>query len=203
MITVIDLNICNIASVCKALEKMGQKYVITNNSDDVLQAEKLILPGVGTFSTAAAQLNSFNLVAAIQQKVLKEYTPILGICLGMQLLTSYGYEGGGTVGLDLIKGKVCYHRASEYNLRLPHIGWNDVTANSFMLFDNIPNHSCFYFVHSYEVILDDEATVATCNYGVDFLAAFQKDNIIGVQFHPEKSQSIGLKLLQNYCEGIY
>jgi len=203
VITVIDLNICNIASVCKAIEKLGYEYLITNKTEDILMADKLILPGVGTYSAAMIQLNLFELVPAIRQKVIIEKTPILGICLGMQLLTSYGFESGGSEGLNLIKGKVSYHRASESNLSLPHIGWNDVSYSDFKLFEDIPNHSCFYFVHSYEVILEESAIIATCNYGVDFIAAFQKNNIIGVQFHPEKSQFMGLKLLENYCKGIY
>ncbi len=203
MITVIDLKIGNIASVGNALKSLMVDYVISDKFEDISNADKLIFPGVGNFFEAAKRLKTSGIDKILRNKVLMGKTPILGICLGMQLLASYGEEGGGAEGLNLIQGKVAFHRASTFPLRLPHIGWNDVNGSDLKLFDSIKNGSCFYFVHSYEVLPLENVQIAYCNYGVDFAAAVQKDNIIGVQFHPEKSQEAGLKILKNFCEGNF
>lgn len=202
MITVIDLNIGNIASVSGALKNLGIAHKISDSRKDIESAERLILPGVGNFSEAAKRLKTLAIDRSIKKKVLDEGTPILGICLGMQLFAAYGEEGGCTEGLGLIKGRVSYHRAAKMGLRLPHIGWNEVTQEGFRLFDSIDSNSCFYFVHSYEMIPEETAKAAYSDYGVKFVAAIKKDNIAGVQFHPEKSQRAGLKLLDNFCKGI-
>lgn len=203
MITIIDLDIGNVNSVSKALKYLKAEYKITSLVEDVESADKIIFPGVGSFYEAANRMNKTEIKKVLTKKVKEGKTPILGICLGMQLLATTGYEVQKSKGLDFIKGEVKLHRASEENLRLPHIGWNDVNYKDFKFFDSIKNGSCFYFVHSYELIPSEEVKVATANYGVDYLAAFQKDNIMGVQFHPEKSQRVGLQLLKNFCEGRF
>ncbi len=203
MITVIDLGISNITSVRRALQRLGIENIVTDCPDEIGKADKLILPGVGTFSEGMKKLRSLDLENILREMVVYKKRPILGICLGMQLFATFGEEGGGTDGLNFISGKVCLHRASKLNLRLPHIGWNDVQANGLKIFDSISNNTSFYFVHSYEVISAEPVKIAYSNYGVDFAAAIQKDNVIGVQFHPEKSQEAGLKLLRNFCEGEF
>jgi len=200
LITVIDLGISNITSVSRALQRLGVQHLVSGLPGDVEGAGQLILPGVGSFAEAAKRLRESGLDTVLKKAVLKERKPILGICLGMQLFASYGEEGGGAPGLDFIRGKVLYHRASQLNLRLPHIGWNDVHFNGFNIAQSPNGNSCFYFVHSYEFIPEESVNTAISHYGVDFVAAIQKDNILGVQFHPEKSQGAGLKLLENFCK---
>ena len=203
MITVIDIKIGNIASVSRALKYLGIAHEVSDNLKAIKKSDKIIFPGVGNFSEAVSRLNSKGLDELLREMVIKKKIPILGICLGMQLFASFGEEGGGCCGLDFIKAKVSYHRAGNMGLRLPHIGWNDVSCNGFKIFEGINNKSCFYFIHSYEFIPEEPVETAHCTYGIDFLAAVQKDNIIGVQFHPEKSQEAGLKLLSNFCQGIF
>lgn len=201
MITVINSGTGNIASVSRALSCLKIQHTVSDRPNEIARSQKLIFPGVGNFFEVAVRLRSLGLDKVLKDKVLGEKTPILGICLGMHLFSSFGEEGGGAEGLNFIKGRVSRHRAAEYNLRLPHIGWNDVRSNGFKIFDSIPDNSCFYFVHSYELITQEPVTNAAYSYyGVDFLAAVQKGHIIGVQFHPEKSQGPGLKLLKNFCE---
>ncbi len=203
MITVINLGTGNIASVSRALKYLKIPHAVSDNPGDVSKSEKLIFPGVGNFFEVAARLKALGLDKLLKDKVLGDKVPILGICLGMQLFAGFGEEGGGTEGLGFIKGRVLRHRASQHGLRLPHIGWNDVRFGDFKVFSSINDNSCFYFVHSYEMITDEPVTSAFSNYGVDFLAAVQKGHILGVQFHPEKSQEPGLKLLKNFCEGRF
>lgn len=202
MITVIDLNIGNVNSVGKALKFLNVEYVVSSCHKDILRADKLILPGVGNFTEAAKRLKSSGIDKLIKNRVTEEKIPLLGICLGMQLLASYGEEGGGAEGLDLIKGIVTFHRAARKKMHIPHIGWNDVSFENFMLFNSIPKGSCFYFVHSYELLPHETIKMAYSNYGIDFVSAVQKKNVIGVQFHPEKSQGPGLQLLKNFAMGI-
>ncbi len=200
MITVIDLKICNIASVAWALNRLGVECWVSDNPKDLGQPDKLILPGVGSFSEASSRIKSVGWDVVLKDKVLKEKIPILGICLGMQLFASCGEEGGNSKGLDFIKAKVSHLRSSKSNLRIPHVGWNDVSFSDMPIFDSLEDKSCFYFVHSYEMVLQEQIKAAYCSYGVDFVAAVQKENIIGVQFHPEKSQEAGLKLLENFAK---
>jgi len=202
LITVIDLEIGNIASVSGALRHLGVPHKVSCDKDDIDRADKLILPGVGSFAEASGRLKASALTGVIRKSVLERKVPILGICLGMQLFATYGEEGGASDGLDLIRGKISYHRSGAMGLKLPHIGWNEVNCNDFRIFDSIENGSCFYFVHSYEMIPDEEVKAAYSDYGMRFVAAIQKGNIVGVQFHPEKSQKAGLKLLNNFCSGV-
>ena len=203
MITVIDLKISNITSVCQALKHLKIDHAVTDKPAGIEQASKLILPGVGDFAEAMRRMQALDLIEPIRQAVVQKKVPIMGICLGMQLFASYGEEGGGSSGLDLIRGKVLSHRASQHNLRLPHIGWNDVRSNGMKLFSAVPEDVCFYFVHSFEFIAEEQVQTATCHYGTDFVAVVQKEHVIGCQFHPEKSQEFGLKLIKNFSEGIF
>jgi glutamine amidotransferase len=203
LITVIDVDIGNVNSVAKALKHLKVDHIITKNPDDILKADKIIFPGVGSFFEASKRIKESGIKDILKERIIKDKIPILGICLGMQLLATTGEEVKKSDGLDLIKGKVSLLRSSKLGLRLPHIGWNDVSFENFKLFDSIKNGSCFYFVHSYEMIPSEDVKVAYTNYGIDYIAAIQKDNILGVQFHPEKSQHVGLKLLKNFSEGIY
>lgn len=200
MITVIDLKICNIASLSRALTHLGLKHKVVAKPEELGHTDKLIFPGVGNFFEASNRMSSIGWDLALKEKVIKERVPILGICLGMQLFSTYGEEGGGCQGLDFIKARVSYLRSSKCNLRVPHIGWNDVAFSDMPIFESLENNSCFYFAHSYEMLCEEPVSVAYCNYGVDFVAAVQKDNIVGVQFHPEKSQETGLKLLENFAK---
>ena len=199
MITVIDIDIGNISSVGNALHRLGIPFRISGKPEDVSEAEKLIFPGVGNFCEAARRMEVLGIDRIVRKRVLEDKVPILGICLGMQLFASYGEEGGGSKGLDLIKGKVSLLRSGETALPLPHIGWNEVHFNDFKLFSSIQDGTCFYFVHSYEMIIEEPMTMAFSDYGVQFVAAIHKNNIVGVQFHPEKSQKAGLTFLNNYC----
>lgn len=178
-------------------------HQVSDRPDDIKKAEKIIFPGVGNFKEAAKRMKALGIDEILKERVLRKEVPMLGICLGMQLLATYGEEGGGAEGLNFIKGRVVLHRASQNNLRLPHIGWNEVDHKDIRLFDAIDNKSCFYFAHSYEFISDEPVKVGHTRYGHDFVSVVQKDHIIGTQFHPEKSQKLGLRLLKNFCEGKF
>lgn len=199
MITVIDIDIGNISSVGNALKHLGIPFRISGKVEDISDAEQLIFPGVGNFAEAAKRLEILGIDRILRKRVLEDRVPILGICLGMQLFASYGEEGGGCKGVGLIKGKVSLLRSGETSLPLPHIGWNEVHFDDFKLFNSIQDGTCFYFVHSYEMIVEEPVTVAYSDYGVQFVAAIQKENVVGVQFHPEKSQKAGLTFLANFC----
>lgn len=203
MITVIDLKISNIASVNQALKRLGIEHKVVDSPEGLRGCSKIILAGVGSFYAAMQRMYNCGLKEVVRKEVIENKKPILGICLGMQLLASWGEEGGETKGLELIEARISYHRAHRHNLRLPHIGWNDVHYDGFKMFTDIPNDSCFYFVHSYEFRPQERVDIAISKYGVDFIAAVQKEHIIGVQFHPEKSQRVGLKLLDNFCKGVF
>lgn len=133
-------------------------------------------------------------------RFLKKNKPILGICLGMQLLATKGFEGGEANGLGLIQAEIRHHRAEAHGQILPHVGWNDVVVEGSPLFQDIPPSSSFYFVHSYEMILQEDLIHGTTEYGVPFVSYVQKENIYGTQFHPEKSQELGLKILTRFTE---
>ena len=201
MITVIDIGIGNISSVGNALRHLGIPFRMSGRPEEINSAEQLIFPGVGNFAEAAKRLEIFGIDNILRKRVLEDRVPILGICLGMQLFASYGEEGGDNKGVGLIKGKVSLLRTAP-PLPLPHIGWNELHFDDFRLFRSIQDGTCFYFVHSYEMIVEEPLTIAYSDYGVQFVAAIQKDNIVGVQFHPEKSQKAGLTFLNNFCRNF-
>lgn len=201
MIAVIDYGLCNLGSVCAAVRKLGSEPVITNAPDVLAQADKLILPGVGAFGDAMRNLDGLGLVPAIRRLVREEGKPILGICLGFQLLCQSSTEFGEHAGLGLASARVERFDGPRLGIRVPHMGWNDVRRiGRSPMFEGIPDGSVFYFVHSYRVLAPEEEGICAgvCEYGETFCAAMVKGNVWGTQFHPEKSQRHGLTLLSNF-----
>lgn len=190
----------NLRSVQKAFEKIGFPALISSDSTKIKQASHIILPGVGAFGDAMKNLANLGLLEILNEEVIKNKKPFLGICLGMQLLANKSYENGENKGLGWIEGEVIRFDAKE-NLKVPHVGWNSVKcAKSSPLFSGIEDDSDFYFVHSYYFSANDKADVLSyTDYGFDFVSSVAKENIFGVQFHPEKSQENGLKILQNFA----
>ncbi|MBE5929716.1 MAG: imidazole glycerol phosphate synthase subunit HisH [Lachnospiraceae bacterium] len=200
MIAIIDYDAGNLKSVEKALIKVGAEPVVTRDADLILQADKVILPGVGAFGEAMEKLNSFGLVDTIY-KVVEKGTPLLGICLGLQLLFEYSEEKEGCKGLSILKGGV-KRIPDAPGLKVPHMGWNSLTVKeNAKLFQNLPADPYVYFVHSYYLQAEDpEVVAATAEYGVTVHASVEKDNVFACQFHPEKSGEIGLTILKNFVE---
>jgi len=200
MIAIVDYGMGNLRSVQKAFECIGADARITQDKDTIVAAEKIVLPGVGAFNVAIQRLESLGLVSVLKD-LLKRGKPYLGICLGLQILFDESDEGGRVRGLGILSGKI-----KKFNrLKIPHMGWNQIKktnrSNNLKLLNDIPDNSFMYFCHSYFVIPKDENIVAaSTDYGVDFTSAVSKDNIIGVQFHPEKSQKIGIKILDNFVK---
>lgn len=194
MIAVVDYRAGNLTSVKKALDHLRADAVVTRDPDVVAHADKIILPGVGHFS-ATAILEQTGLRTAILRRI-QQRVPFLGICVGMQWMFESSAEAPGTVGLGLFAG-AC-GRFPE-SVKSPHVGWNSLVCdNGSRLLRGIPSGSFVYFTHSYSAPVV-KATVARCNYGGEFSAAVEQDNLFGVQFHPEKSADLGLKLLKNFC----
>lgn len=201
MIAVIDYGLGNLRSVSKALESLGANVEVTDSPETILNANGVILPGVGAFYHGMNNLEKLGLVSVIKETI-KAQKPFFGICLGLQLLFSETEEHGTHKGLDIIKGKVLKFDAHS---KIPHMGWNQINAKenvlSTKLFNNIPQQSYFYFVHSYYVAPENKDVIATTtDYGMEFTSAIAKNNIWGVQFHPEKSSDLGLKILANFIE---
>ena len=183
------------------LKRLGVDSLISNQAADIANADKLILPGVGAFDYGMEQLNKSGLVPIMNEKVLQNKIPILGICLGVQLLTE-GSEEGKTKGLGWIKGRTIAFDRSRLSAdqKIPHMGWTDVSNYSkSVLFTDMYEEPRFYFVHSYHLQIDDPADILVeANYGYSFTAGVEKENILGVQFHPEKSHKYGMKILENF-----
>jgi glutamine amidotransferase len=202
MIAIVDLGIGNVGSIHNMLERIDTPSQITSDPRIVQSASKIILPGVGAFGQAMTRLRKLNLLEVMQERVLEERVPILGICLGMQLLTR-GSEEGGVEGLGWIAGEVVGFKAeSRANaLKVPHMGWNTLhLARTNKIFDPVLPRARYYFVHSYYVVCSDQAQIlATTSYGVEFVSAVTHDNIVGTQFHPEKSHRYGVHLLRNFA----
>ena len=199
MIAVIDYGMGNLRSVQKAFESMGHKAVVTRDSHAIADSSHLVLPGVGAFPDCMRNLQQFDLVRPLLDGI-NQGKPFLGICLGMQLLFTESEEFGPHKGLDLIKGRVVRFPATE--LKVPHMGWNRLNPQkSYSLLNGLPQESYVYFVHSYYVVPDDPGVIATrTDYGVEFASSIARDNIFACQFHPEKSQAIGLKILDNFAK---
>lgn len=196
MIAVVDIGLSNVNSVGRALTVLRIEHLLTSDPSLLAQADRLILPGVGSFSEAARRLEATGLKKCIRALVLDHGKPILGICLGMQLLAEDGEENGKAKGLGLIKARVQKLRT---HLRLPHIGWNEVGNRGTSLLADTPDGTCFYFVHSFTMVPEETVQTATSDHGVEFVAVVQKHHIIGTQFHPEKSQANGLALLKRFA----
>lgn len=200
-ITVVDYGMGNIWSVLSALRYLGSEPEVCSDPDHIRSADCLVLPGVGSFRKAMEVLRQSGLDQAILEAVKSRGSKILGICLGMQLLGSHGSEDGETRGLGLIPNRVDKFTAQELgNNKVPHIGFNAVRfSEKDGLFRDLQDSADFYFVHSFRMLpYDLDGRIAICTYGTDFLAGFETDNICGTQFHPEKSQTNGLILLNNF-----
>lgn len=202
-IVIIDYNVGNTYSVANAISRLGyRKLKISNSEADIKNADALILPGVGAFDEAISNLKAFNLVDLLSDQVLVKKKHLLGICVGMQLLATSSTENGFYEGLNFIPGQVVKLELPQ-NLPVPHVGWNDLKVESESdLFLKTGNGSNFYFDHSYHFECDKRYQLTTCNYGIDVVAAVNKENIFGVQFHPEKSQSNGLKLFRDFFNSV-
>jgi imidazole glycerol-phosphate synthase subunit HisH len=194
MIAIVDYGAGNLVSVKKAVDRLGYECAVTSDPAEVQRAERIILPGVGHFASTAS-LSRSGLRDAIQEAIARDI-PFLGICVGMQWMFEGSQESPETAGLGLFRGEC--ERFPE-DVKSPHVGWNDLeVAASSLLFHGVPSSSFVYFTHSFRVP-PTGATVACCEYGGRFSAAVERDRVFGVQFHPEKSGEIGLKLLSNFC----
>lgn len=201
-VAIIKYGMGNVDSVKRAVEECGGSAVISNEKSDLESATHIILPGVGNFKSGMEHLESDNLISLLYNQIIEEKKPFLGICLGMQLLAQKGWEGGEKPGLGWIQGEIKRFVPNEKDTRIPHIGWNEVFfENENPLFIGIPSGKDFYFVHSYHFVGCKEAEVIGYTpYCGSFISAVNKDNIFGVQFHPEKSQKIGFQLIKNFLE---
>lgn len=193
----------NLRSVQKAFDFIGSKAIITNDIETIQSASKIVLPGVGAFKDGMHNLDKLGLIEILNYEVAHKKKPFLGICLGMQLIASKSYEYGETAGLNWINAEVVEFDFLhlEQKLKVPHIGWNNVKyEKNNLLFENIQNHSDFYFVHSYHFQTNEDIVTSTTDYGFNFVSSINKDNIYACQFHPEKSQTAGLKLIENFVK---
>ncbi len=199
-IIIIDLNISNVGSVFRAIKSFEKNVFISDKVKDLAQASHIILPGVGTYENGMKKLNSNDLAESLKNIINIKKIPVLGICLGMQLFSTKGYENNKvTNGLDLIEGEVIKFDI-EKNLKLPHVGWNSVNfLSKNTLFSGINNDVDFYFTHGYHFSCKNmDNILSKTNYGINFNSSIKKNNIFGVQFHPEKSLKNGIKLLKNF-----
>lgn len=199
MIGLIDYDAGNIRSVEKALRYLGQKVILTRDPQVLLKADKVILPGVGSFGHAMENLNRYGLVPVIR-RITEQGTPFLGICLGLQLLFERSEESPGVDGLGILKGEILRFPSSGER-KIPHMGWNTLSfPRPGRLFEGIREESCVYFVHSYYLRADQEEIVtAEAEYGVKIHASVEQGNVFACQFHPEKSSAAGLQILQNFA----
>jgi len=202
MLTIIDYKAGNVRSIQNMLKKIGTKSIISGKTEDIERADKLILPGVGAFDYGMGQLEKSGLVPILNQKVLQEKIPILGICLGVQLFTKRSDEGQ-KAGLGWFDAETIAFDKSKLpeNYKIPHMGWSEINFNEncklFQDLHELPPR--FYFVHSYHLKVNNENDIiATTNYGYEFTVGLEKENIIGIQFHPEKSHRFGMQVLRNF-----
>ena len=205
MITIVDYGVGNLGSILNMLKKVGAKAQASSDPDVLYQAEKLILPGVGAFDAGMKKLNEAGLVPVLNELVLEEQVPVIGLCLGMQLMTRRSEEGT-KAGLGWIDAETVRFKFGPENaqLKIPHMGWNtlDIRRQHPLVTDLGPE-SRFYFVHSYHVVCQNEAdVVAYTDYGYPLAAIINRGNILGAQFHPEKSHKFGMQLLKNFAERV-
>jgi len=202
MIAIIDYGMGNLRSVQKGFERMGREAVVTRDPRAILDAGKVVLPGVGAFPDCMRNLEEYGLIDAVQKSIASG-KPFLGICLGLQLLFTESEEFGLSKGLDIIKGRVIRFKGAEFkDLKIPHMGWNSALIKRRPpAMADVPDNNYFYFVHSFHVVPEDKGVIATTtSYGIDFISSIWKDNIFAVQFHPEKSQALGLSILKRFGE---
>ncbi len=200
MIAIIDYGVGNLFSLKSSFCAIGQQVKVTDNADEIIKADKIILPGVGAFEDAVKKLKNTGLDLVLKEQAEKG-KPVMGICLGMQMLFERSFEYGCHEGLGLIKGDIIpFEGEIDSSLKIPHIGWNALEIKEDLpVFKYIKNGDHVYFVHSYFAAVTGE-TIAKCEYGTVFTAAVGKDNIYGCQFHPEKSGQVGLNILKGFCE---
>lgn len=201
-LTIVDYNAGNIQTVKRKINRLGVEVVVSNDPRVLLNASKLILPGVGHFSNAMEQLKKLDLLDALNESILVKKTPILGICLGMQLMAKQSEEGNST-GLGWVNGSIKRFQVSNnLNFKVPHMGWNTVhISKSSALMSGIDEDAAFYFVHSFHFETEDKAIVLNeTTYDYTFVSAFEHENIFGVQYHPEKSHDVGEQLISNFLK---
>jgi len=202
MIAIVDYNMGNLASVQNAFAKLGKDTVVESNPEKFKEYDKLILPGVGAFGDAMEHLRERNMINAIKEFAASN-KPMIGICLGMQLLFESSQEFGEHKGLGLIKGHVSAFDTSKFStpLKVPHMGWNRMFTTSHPLFDGLDENHYLYFVHTFHVTCENEGDIiGTTEYGYKFTSAVAHNNIMGIQPHPEKSHENGLKILENFIK---
>jgi glutamine amidotransferase len=199
VIKIVDYGMGNLRSVQKAFEKIGADAHVVSSPADLEGAEKLVLPGVGAFRDAIAELKRTGLDRPVREHIAAD-KPFLGICLGLQLLFDVSYEDGQWEGLGVLRGKVVRF-ADQADLKIPHMGWNSLDfAQPARIFEGVPEGSSVYFVHSYYVVPEDESVIAArTEHGTRFVSAVARHNLFATQFHPEKSQNVGLRLLTNFA----
>jgi len=202
MIAIIDYGMGNLRSVQKGFERVGHEAVVTSDAKTILSASKVVLPGVGAFPDCMRNLREYGLIDAVH-KSIESGKPFLGICLGLQLLFTESEEFGISKGLDIIKGRVVRFKGPEFSgLKIPHMGWNSISIKrQAPALKDVPDNSHVYFVHSFHVVPEDKGVIATTTpYGFEFVSSVWKDNVFAVQFHPEKSQALGLSILKRFGE---
>lgn len=203
MLTIVDYGMGNLRSVHNAVTHLGQEAKISSDQREIAASDKLILPGVGSFRRAMENIRNRRLQEALSEAVLGRKIPVLGICLGMQLMASYGYEDGGVDGLGWVPGEVVQFEFENPTIRIPHIGFNNVWAASpsTALLGNQREPTDFYFVHSYHLrCVEPKDVSAWCDYHGHFVAGIERGNVFGTQFHPEKSQANGLRVLSRFLQ---
>ena len=201
-VAIIDYGLGNLRSVAGAIEHLGYTARISSRVEDLAQAERLILPGVGAFGDGMKHLRERGLIEPLSRLVLEQHKPILGICLGAQLLAKESEEFGHHEGLGWVDASVVRLAPRDPTLKIPHVGWDELQqVHASPLFHHVPQEALFYYVHSFHVRCTNPAVViGRCDYGMPFVAAYQQDHIFGTQFHPEKSQQHGLQVLRNFIE---
>src|SRR5210317_252397 len=205
-VTIVDYNSGNISSVINSFKEVAKENIqieVTSNLDKIKSSDKIVLPGQGSFKSCVDALNSIDgLVDTLNYFIILNKKPLLGICVGLQMFADVGYEETETKGLSWISGKVSKIDNQNGKYKLPHIGWNQINiVKNSKIFKDIENNSHMYFVHSYEFVPEDkDAISATTDYSSNIVCSVEKENIFGTQFHPEKSDKIGLKIIQNFIE---
>lgn len=202
-IVIVDYQVGNLRSVQKAFETNGCNAIISNEYNAIKNADKIVLPGVGSFQDGMKNLLNLNLIGVLNLAVIENKKPFLGICLGMHLIAHKGYENGGTLGLSWIDGEVVKFDPKMYkkDIKIPHVGWNSAEyTKKNILFNGVANNSDFYYVHSYHLKTNEDVITSITKHGEQFVSSLQKENIYAFQFHPEKSQTSGLQIIQNFIQ---
>lgn len=199
-VAIIDLGVSNTGSVQSAVNLLGKDNVVCKSPKDIKNATHLILPGVGAFQSAVEAMQKSGWIEALERHVLQEKKPVIGLCLGMQIMATTSNEYGEHQGLNWIPGRVERFELEKHALPVPHVGWNDITVKKpSILYKGLPSTLSLYFVHSYRYRPNSQSVVSsTCQYGHEFVASIEHENIFATQFHPERSQTIGLKILSNF-----